>query len=81
MIVLALLMLVMPYRLLYHNEMKRTDFEGARCYQIGVSVTKVLLYCPDSPPPRIKSVNADDPQLRPTDIHEESMFSAAPTSQ
>jgi hypothetical protein len=75
--VLALLMLVVPYRLLYHNEMPRTSLAGARCYETGSRAGQVLLYCPDSLPPRVRLV---DPAMltRPATTVRESIFSQAP---
>jgi hypothetical protein len=73
-IVFALLMLVVPYRLLYHNEMPRTEYEGARCYEVGARENQLLLYCPDLPPPRVRL--ADRALTRPTGI-QESIFSKA----
>jgi hypothetical protein len=71
----ALLMLEVPYRLLYHNEFTRVTFAGARCYEIGRSTREVLLYCPDAEPPRIQRVTRDDVRLPPAGvIINESIF-------
>ena len=56
-LVIALLMLVVPYRLLYHNEMPRVMVGAERCYRLGVHDEQVLLYCPDRPAPRVTTAD------------------------
>jgi hypothetical protein len=74
--VLTLLMLAMPYRILHHNEMLRVSLNGDRCYEVGERPPRVLLYCPDLPPPRVKI--ADSATLtRPSSTVPESIFSQA----
>jgi hypothetical protein len=77
---LALLMLVVPYRLLYHNEMPRTAFNGQRCYEVGARGAQVLLYCPDAPAPRVKITDRGMLTASGT-IVLESIFSQAPPSR
>ena len=73
---LTLLLLVVPYRTLYYNEMPRTSLEGERCYETGTREGQVLLYCPDLQPPRVKI--ADSAMLtRPSSTVRESIFSQA----
>jgi hypothetical protein len=73
----ALLMLVVPYRLLYHNEMPRTDLaDGTRCYEVGVRELQVLLYCPDLLPPRVTIANRAS--TRSTGVRENIFSQAAP---
>jgi hypothetical protein len=77
---LALLMLVVPYRLLYHNAMPRTALNGERCYEVGARGAQVLLYCPDAPAPRVKI--AERTMLSDSGITVlESIFSQAPPSR
>ena len=76
-VVLTLLMLVVPYRLLYHNEMPRTSLDNARCYELGAHENQVLVYCPDLPPPRVKIADAAALK-RPGSTVRESIFSQAP---
>jgi hypothetical protein len=79
--ILALLMLVVPYRLLYHSEMPRADYGDARCYELGVRDAQVLLYCPNLPPPRVMTVDSQDSKLtRPNGIPV-SIFSPASSAQ
>jgi hypothetical protein len=71
----ALLMLEVPYRLLYHNEFTRVSFVDQRCYEIGRATKEVLLYCPDAQPPRIRRVTEQDIRLPPAGvIINESIF-------
>jgi hypothetical protein len=71
----ALLMLEVPYRLLYHNEFTRVTFAEQRCYEIGRAAKEVLLYCPDAQPPRIRRVTEQDVRLPPAGlITNESIF-------
>jgi hypothetical protein len=73
---ITLLMLVVPYRILYYNEMPRTQLGADRCYETGSRRGQVLLYCPDLPPPRVKI--ADDTTLtRSGSTVRESIFSLA----
>jgi hypothetical protein len=71
---LLIVLMVLPYRLLWHNRFDRVAFDGARCYVIGSrtadrptrageSGTDLLLYCPDVEPPRNRVVNAADPRV------------------
>lgn len=73
-LVIALLMLVVPYRLLYHNEMPQVMLGAERCYRLGVRDEQVLLYCPDRPAPRVTT--ADESLVVPTGITE-NIFSPA----
>jgi hypothetical protein len=76
--VVALLMLAIPYRLLYHNEMPLTTFNGERCYETGTRGTQVLLYCPDAPAPEGRVKIAERTLLSNSGITvRESMFSQA----
>ena len=79
----TLVMLTVPYRLVYYNEMPRLSLDGARCYEVGARPAEggahpaqVLLYCPDlpSPPSRVRIVDSTA-VTRPSTIVRESMFS------
>ena len=76
-IICAVLLLEVPYRLLYQNERRRVDLAEARCYELGTSETGVLLYCPDSPP-RIQIVPIEDSRLRRLNTVE-SIFTVVPS--
>jgi hypothetical protein len=73
---LTLLMLAVPYRILYYNEMPRTEHDGERCYETGSRPGQVLLYCPDLGPPRVKIAKSDS-LTRPSSTVRESIFSQA----
>src|SRR5262249_12117551 len=64
--ILAVLVLMSeaPYRILYHNDGERIDYDSARCYIIGKSDDEFLIFCPGSIPPRNRAVRQDDPHLR-----------------
>jgi hypothetical protein len=63
-IVLLVLMDEWPYRTFFHNEFERIDYAGDRCYIIGDSAPELLIFCPDSAPPRNRAVRQDDPGVR-----------------
>jgi hypothetical protein len=74
-VAITLLLLELPWRLLYLNEFPRVNVEGARCYQTGQDGPVLLLFCPDKPPPRNTRLPATDPRLvRTGDV--ESIFTA-----
>jgi hypothetical protein len=68
--IVAVFMIVVPWRLLYQNRMERIDLAGARCYQIGRDGDRLLLYCPDAAIPKHTIVMSSDPRVRPTGIVE-----------
>jgi hypothetical protein len=76
--ILALLLLVAPHRLLYQSQFPRMDAGAERCYQTGARGDEVLLFCPDSTPPRIKTRSRGDRNLHPGDV--EWIFSSTPAS-
>lgn len=63
-LLLATLMTVVPYRILFHNDFERVVADGARCYIIGRDAGNLLLHCPDVAPPRNRVMSATDPHLR-----------------
>jgi hypothetical protein len=77
----TLVMLTVPYRLVYYNEMPKLSLDGARCYEVGARPAEagahgpqLLLYCPDLPSPRIRIVDSTA-VTRPSTTVRESMFS------
>src|SRR5262245_40668738 len=64
-----------PYRLIYDTTGQPATLSGHRCYVIGESVSRVLLFCPDLPPPRNRIVAQNDPALLRLGIRE-SIFTA-----
>jgi hypothetical protein len=77
MILLLLLLFLLSYRTIYKNTFERVTFDSARCYVIGQQRSEVLLYCPDTNPPRNRVVNAEDPRLEPLHFVE-SIFTPPP---
>jgi len=75
---LAVLLSVIPYRILFQNEFERVDLEGQRCYLLGRDAGNVLVYCPEAPPPRNRVVSAGDARLRRLGIVE-SVFTPRET--
>jgi hypothetical protein len=49
---LALVSLVLPYRLLYHNESEVAAWNNTSCYVTGERADKLLLFCPALTPAR-----------------------------
>jgi hypothetical protein len=60
----VLMILVLPYRLIWKNESERVELSGTRCYITGVENQNVLLYCPDARVPKVRIVPQDDPAMR-----------------
>lgn len=59
----ALLLLAFPYRILWHNEFERIDFEGGRAYILGSKDNESLIYCPESSAGTHHVVGDDDPRI------------------
>lgn len=72
-IVVAMLLLELPYRILRHNEFLRVALGGERCYVIGERDQELLLYCPDGEIPRNRVIPANEPRLERT-TQVESIF-------
>jgi hypothetical protein len=74
-ILCALLMIEVPYRLLYHAVFRPVTFDGQACHETGESPTELLLYCRDADPPRIRRVARGDQRLTtPALTTEENIF-------
>ncbi len=71
--VLTLILLVVPYRILSHNEHERVAYASDPCYLLGVRGAEALLFCPLQEPPRNRVVGLDDPALK-RGGREENMF-------
>jgi hypothetical protein len=65
-----------PYRLIHDTTGERATVSGQRCYVIGESAARVLLFCPDLPPPRNRIVAQNDAALLRLGIRE-SIFAAS----
>jgi hypothetical protein len=46
---LAIVSLVLPYRLLYHNRSEQASWNNESCYVTGERADTLLLFCPDLP--------------------------------
>ncbi|HET9833221.1 MAG TPA: serine/threonine-protein kinase, partial [Vicinamibacterales bacterium] len=79
MFVIALLLCVLPYRIVWKNEAPRYDVAGERCFAIGENSDELLLHCPDRLPPRNRVAKRDDPALHATGIRQ-NIFTPPDTS-
>jgi tRNA A-37 threonylcarbamoyl transferase component Bud32 len=78
-VAISLLLLDVPYRVLYHSDARRVDVDGVVCHEIGQRQQELLLYCGSSPPPRVRVVDEASPALRlTTDV--ESIFTVVPAA-
>jgi hypothetical protein len=68
MLVVALVLCQVPYRIVWQNQARRLDVAGERCYQIGAAGDALLIYCPDRQPPRNRIVNRTDPSIHDTGV-------------
>ncbi len=59
----TVILLVLPYRILSHNEHERVVHRSDTCYLVSQAGNEVLLFCPLQPPPRNRVVRLDDPEL------------------
>ena len=59
----TLTLLVLPYRILSHNEHERVVHRSDTCYLVSQIGNEGLLFCPLQPPPRNRVVRLDDPDL------------------
>jgi hypothetical protein len=67
---LNVLLVVTPYRILWHNEFERVEFSGRRCYITGERADAYLLYCADAAPPRNRLVPVADTRIRRLNVVE-----------
>ena len=74
-LVMTLVLLDVPFRLVYQSRGERVQMSGERCYDIGQARGSVLLFCPGTMP-RTRIVDADDARLRREGIVE-SIFTPA----
>jgi tRNA A-37 threonylcarbamoyl transferase component Bud32 len=58
-IALLLMLLALPYRLIFMNQSQRADYQGMRCYVTDSfpreRPDQYLLYCPDAPVPKVRT--------------------------
>ena len=61
---ISFVVLVLPYRLIWHNGFEMASHDGQRCYILGERAATALLYCPDDEIPKVKEVAIPDPALQ-----------------
>jgi hypothetical protein len=66
----SLVLLHLPYRLLYWNAFDVVTWNGARCYVIGSRNAETLLSCPEFSPPRNRRINETRDKIIPLGIKE-----------
>jgi hypothetical protein len=69
-----LILLLVPYRIVWHNEHERVSYRQETCYLLGERGGEGLLFCPLRHPPRNQVIRLDDPGLA-REGSEENMFS------
>jgi eukaryotic-like serine/threonine-protein kinase len=67
---ISLLMLTLPYRIIWHNDFERVQIESARCYNIGQRDGDLLVHCPELMSPRNKVVEENDSRLVRSEVVE-----------
>ncbi len=55
---------------MWKNSAQRVGYGAMRCYVTGEDGEQLLLYCPESIPPRTRVVTRGDPSLQQTGITE-----------
>ena len=60
----ALVILVFPYRLMWHNAFEVVTYHDGRCYILGEQSASALLYCPEDELPRVKEIALPDTALK-----------------
>jgi hypothetical protein len=61
--IVTIILLVLPYRILSHNEHERVIHKSEPCYLVAQAGNEALLFCPLQRPPRNRVVRVDDPSL------------------
>jgi hypothetical protein len=74
---LCIVMLVVPYRIIWHNEAQRVTYASETCYLVAQQTDKLLLYCPGVPTPRNRVVGRSDPAVGVSSVVE-SLFTSSP---
>jgi hypothetical protein len=76
----AVVMGVLPYRIMFRSDFERVDYAGERCYLLGESAGESLIHCPDRSPPRNRRVPRNDPAVRRAGITE-NIFTGPDTTR
>lgn len=83
-IALLLVLLALPYRLVFMNQSQRADYMGMRCYVTDAvpreHPDQYLLYCPDAPAPKKVRTARPGPSLILRDEIENTFTLASPAS-
>jgi hypothetical protein len=67
---LAVLMLNVPYRILYQvDSFQVVRLSGQSCYVLGESSSELLVFCPQAPVPRNRTLRRDDPRIVALDCY------------
>jgi len=69
-LVLTMVIWAAPYRLFFQSERPRIEVGAYRCYDLGRHETERLIYCPESPQPKVRRVAVNTPGMRDTGITE-----------
>jgi hypothetical protein len=78
---LAVLLLDLPYRLLYQTDrFEKVRVGSDACYILGERGPRLLLHCPSSPVPRNRTIAVDDPRLERLNCYG-SVFDASPACE
>lgn len=68
--VVTLIVLTLPYRIVWHSKFERVLLDGHRCYVIGANGVAMLLHCPEAMPVGNRIVRLGDPRVQHTGIVE-----------
>jgi len=66
-LVIALVLLAVPWRMLWSNTFPRAQMDGRSCYVIGTTADDHLLLCPAHEPPRTRVIRRGDPRVTPSE--------------
>ena len=78
-LVLTVLLIEVPFRLVWRADAQKISFGDQRCYILGEHDAEALIYCPDKAPPRNRVVTLDDPAVRRLGIVENIFSPPDPT--
>lgn len=83
-IAVAVVLMSVPYRLLFHSTFERVEYAGQRCYVLGerprTRPEELLLFCRQAPPPRNRIVRLDDERLVRSGSVPEDIFAGSPAA-
>jgi hypothetical protein len=61
---MALVLLVLPWRLIFHAEFQEATLDGRPCFVTGESASELLVHCPTAAPPRNTVLPRGDKRLQ-----------------